>query len=199
MAFCPCRSARPRQHLDGGGGRPRDLPDHRPGAGDHRWARRDVEPAGGLRRAAHRRGDRCAGSDHGLQLAVAQHQRPRGDAGRPDCQPGTGRAQPRLLHDGRLHRHRHRAPVRRLPQQFPWETEEEADPGTRRRIPRLFILDLLRLGRLRTHGPARWYPNATCPAIFSATFRPGLRRLFNILLRSPAPWRQDGENGRKMA
>ena len=67
-------------------------------------------------------------------------QRPRGDAGCPDCEPGTGGAQSRLLHDGRLHRHRHRAPVRRLPQQFPRETKEEVDPGTRGRIPRLFIL-----------------------------------------------------------
>ena len=33
----------------------------------------------------------------------------------------------------------------------------------------------------------------------SATFLPVLRRLFAVLLRLPASWRQDGENGRKMA
>ena len=33
----------------------------------------------------------------------------------------------------------------------------------------------------------------------SATFSPVLRRLFAVLSRLPASWRQDGENGRKMA
>ena len=42
------------------------------------------------------------------------------------------------------------------------------------------------------------YPNAFDP-LFLRRFSPVLRRLFTVLLRFPAFWRQDGENGRKMA
>ena len=34
---------------------------------------------------------------------------------------------------------------------------------------------------------------------FLGHFSPVLRRLFPVILRFPASWRQDGENGRKMA
>ena len=44
-----------------------------------------------------------------------------------------------------------------------------------------------------------WYPNATSPPYFLGRFSPVLRRLFIVLLRFPASWRRDGENGRKMA
>ncbi len=37
------------------------------------------------------------------------------------------------------------------------------------------------------------------PPYFLGHFSPVLRRLFAVLLRFPASWRQDGENGRKMA
>ena len=37
------------------------------------------------------------------------------------------------------------------------------------------------------------------PPYFLGRFAPVLRRLFAVLLRFPASWRQDGENGRKMA
>ena len=35
--------------------------------------------------------------------------------------------------------------------------------------------------------------------LFLGHFSPVLRRLFAVLLRFPASWRRDGENGRKMA
>ena len=41
-------------------------------------------------------------------------------------------------------------------------------------------------------------PNAFNP-LFLGHFSPVLRRLFTVLSRFPASWRQDGENGRKMA
>ena len=41
-------------------------------------------------------------------------------------------------------------------------------------------------------------PNAFNPP-FLGHFSPVLRRLFAVLSRFPASWRQDGENGRKMA
>ena len=41
-------------------------------------------------------------------------------------------------------------------------------------------------------------PNAFNP-LFLGHFSPVLRRLFTVLLRFPASWRQDGENGRRMA
>ena len=34
---------------------------------------------------------------------------------------------------------------------------------------------------------------------FLGHFSPDLRRLFAVVLRCPASWRRDGENGRKMA
>ena len=37
------------------------------------------------------------------------------------------------------------------------------------------------------------------PPYFLGHFSPVLRRLFTVLSRFPASWRQDGENGRKMA
>ena len=37
------------------------------------------------------------------------------------------------------------------------------------------------------------------PPYFPGHFSPVLRRLFAVILRFPASWRQDGENGRKMA
>ena len=37
------------------------------------------------------------------------------------------------------------------------------------------------------------------PPCFLGHFSPVLRRLFAVLSRFPASWRQDGENGRKMA
>ena len=37
------------------------------------------------------------------------------------------------------------------------------------------------------------------PPYFPGHFAPVLRRLFAVVLRFPASWRQDGENGRKMA
>ena len=37
------------------------------------------------------------------------------------------------------------------------------------------------------------------PPYFLGRFSPVLRRLFIVLLRFPASWRRDGENGRKMA
>ena len=37
------------------------------------------------------------------------------------------------------------------------------------------------------------------PPLFIGHFSPVLRRLFAVLLLFPASWRQDGENGRKMA
>ena len=37
------------------------------------------------------------------------------------------------------------------------------------------------------------------PPCFLGHFSPVLRRLFAVLLQFPASWRQDGENGRKMA
>ena len=37
------------------------------------------------------------------------------------------------------------------------------------------------------------------PPYFLGHFSPVLRGLFAVLLRFPASWRQDGENGRKMA
>jgi len=41
-------------------------------------------------------------------------------------------------------------------------------------------------------------PNALNP-LFLGHFSPVLRRLFTVLSRFPDSWRQDGENGRKMA
>ena len=35
--------------------------------------------------------------------------------------------------------------------------------------------------------------------LFLGHFSPVLRRLFTVISRFPASWRQDGENGRKMA
>ena len=48
-------------------------------------------------------------------------------------------------------------------------------------------------------GAKMRYPNATCPPYFLGHFSPVLRRFFAVLLRFPASWRRDGENGRKMA
>ena len=44
----------------------------------------------------------------------------------------------------------------------------------------------------------RGIPTPLAP-LFLGHFSPVLRRPFAVLLRFPASWRQDGENGRKMA
>ena len=47
-------------------------------------------------------------------------------------------------------------------------------------------------------GPLLVQPDAWNP-LFLGHFSPVLRRLFTVLSWCPASWRQDGENGRKMA
>ena len=47
-------------------------------------------------------------------------------------------------------------------------------------------------------GTVTGIPTPLAPP-FLGHFLPVLRRLFAVLLRFPAFWRQDGENGRKMA
>ena len=46
---------------------------------------------------------------------------------------------------------------------------------------------------------AAWYSPTLLTHCFLGHFSPVLRRLFSVLSRFPASWRQDGENGRKMA
>ena len=67
----------------------------------------------------------------------------------------------------------------------------------------VFEKDLDMEGGVKLRTSLGWFSTMVSqrhlPPYFLGHFSPVLRRLFAVLLRFPASWRQDGENGRKMA